>query len=154
MILDFRFRYVWFFIIDLISFLFFYTCECFELSNAIWSHLHSESQAADDQDLNKEKRVQVICVFLRLMVLEKVKFTNFDWLYQILATCKLWKLKRKFKKIDSMIGFVQFKMSAPAPPSGAGGATLEGVRVRSPRTNRRSLLAASKFYNQSSWMIK
>ena len=32
-------------------------------------------------------------------------------------------------------------MSAPAPPSGAGGATLEGVRVRSPRTNRRSLVA-------------
>ena len=32
----------------------------------------------------------------------------------------------------------EVRMSAPAPPSGAGGATLEGVRVRSPRTNRRS----------------
>jgi len=29
-------------------------------------------------------------------------------------------------------------MSAPAAPPGPGGATLEGVRVRSPRTNRRS----------------
>ena len=59
----------------------------------------------------------------RLIVLEKVKFT-------VKTLCQ------KFPQV--CIGVVQDKMSAPAPPSGAGGATLEGVRVRSPRTNRRS----------------